>query len=157
MGVRGRLYVRRTLAERLSDHVVPCPLTGCLWWLGNADRNGYGLMRRGGKREGTIYTHIVAYRAHVGEVPDGYVIDHLCRQPLCCEPAHLEAVPIRQNIRRGLAAKLSEADVVRARGMRSEGASVKGIAARFGISESQMSRVLRGLHWAVIDTAEVSP
>jgi hypothetical protein len=46
--------------------------------------------------------HRVAYQEFVGPIPDGYVIDHLCRNPPCCNPAHLEAVPFRVNLRRGL-------------------------------------------------------
>ncbi len=33
------------------------------------------------------------YRMFVGEIADGYEIDHLCRVPRCVNPRHLQAVP----------------------------------------------------------------
>lgn len=41
--------------------------------------------------------HRLAYLLFVGSIPDGYEIDHLCRTPLCVNPAHLEAVTPRVN------------------------------------------------------------
>lgn len=35
-----------------------------------------------------------------GPIPDGLVLDHLCRNRACCNPAHLEAVPQRTNVLR---------------------------------------------------------
>ena len=45
--------------------------------------------------------HRVVYEAAVGVIPDGMVIDHLCRNRACCNPAHLEVVTNRENILRG--------------------------------------------------------
>lgn len=39
--------------------------------------------------------------AFVGSIPDGMVIDHLCRNRACVRPDHLEAVPQEVNVRRG--------------------------------------------------------
>jgi len=49
-----------------------------------------------------VYAHRFAYEAFVGPIPDGLTIDHLCRQTLCANPDHLEAVPHIVNIQRGL-------------------------------------------------------
>jgi hypothetical protein len=38
---------------------------------------------------------------HVGPIPEGLTIDHLCKNPGCVRPDHLEAVTMRENIRRG--------------------------------------------------------
>ncbi|MBI2934658.1 MAG: HNH endonuclease [Chloroflexi bacterium] len=45
--------------------------------------------------------HAFSYRLHIGPVPDGLCIDHLCRTHLCVNPAHLEAVRPRTNTLRG--------------------------------------------------------
>jgi hypothetical protein len=37
----------------------------------------------------------------VGQIPDGLTLDHLCRNRRCVNPAHLEAIPHSENIRRG--------------------------------------------------------
>lgn len=44
----------------------------------------------------------MVYRSLVGEIPEGYVLDHRCRVRACCNPAHLELVTVRVNTLRGL-------------------------------------------------------
>lgn len=44
--------------------------------------------------------HRVAYEIHVGPIPDGLEIDHLCRVRCCVNPDHLEPVTHRENMRR---------------------------------------------------------
>ena len=36
--------------------------------------------------------HRLSYTILVGPIPEGYVIDHLCRNRRCYNPAHLEPV-----------------------------------------------------------------
>lgn len=63
-----------------------------------AQGQGYGQFKFGGR----AYTaHRVAYEWLVGPVPEGLVLDHLCRVQHCVNPAHLEAVDERVNILRG--------------------------------------------------------
>jgi hypothetical protein len=38
----------------------------------------------------------------VGPIPEGLVIDHLCREPGCVNPLHMEAVSMETNTQRGL-------------------------------------------------------
>jgi hypothetical protein len=59
---------------------------------------GYGAFMVGGRN---VRVHRWAYETLVGPIPDGLVIDHLCRVRNCVNPDHLEPVTHRENIRRG--------------------------------------------------------
>jgi hypothetical protein len=72
----------------------------CWLWTGYLADQGYGRFSPSG---GAKYTtaHRWGYEALVGPVPDGLVVDHLCRVRHCVNPAHLEPVTQRENILRG--------------------------------------------------------
>lgn len=73
----------------------------CWLYSGYKDRNGYVSLRRmvEGKRP---LAHRYFYEKLVGEIPEGFVIDHLCRVRNCVNPDHLEAVTSRENTLRGI-------------------------------------------------------
>lgn len=87
-----------TTLELILSKVVVSP-NGCLLWRGARISTGYGCVAI---RRRTALVHRVLYEIFVGPIPDGLVIDHLCRTPLCCNPAHLEIVTNQENARRGL-------------------------------------------------------
>jgi hypothetical protein len=87
------------LADRIRARIVVTS-AGCWEWQGCRDGNGYGRISVGSRADGTrrtTYAHRVAYGAFVAPVPDDLVLDHLCRNPPCCNPEHLEAVTTREN------------------------------------------------------------
>lgn len=57
-----------------------------------------------GKRK-LMPAHRYAFELHRGPIPEGLELDHLCRSTLCVNPAHLEPITHRENIRRGYALK----------------------------------------------------
>ena len=71
---------------------------GCWIGLGTANGNGYTSIRISGKKH---YVHRLSYEVHVGPIPQGLVIDHLCRNRACFNPEHLEPVSNEENIARG--------------------------------------------------------
>ena len=72
---------------------------GCWIWRGTKDWKGYGdfMIRKKHHR-----AHKLAYELLVGSVPENRVLDHLCRNRGCVNPAHLEPVTNTENIRRGV-------------------------------------------------------
>ena len=71
--------------------------SGCWQWKGSVGNSGYGRISVNRK---TKYAHRVAYEWAKGPIPEGLHIDHLCRNPLCVNPEHLEPVTPRENARR---------------------------------------------------------
>lgn len=73
---------------------------GCLVWQGGKRNLGYGavcLPKLISKKKRTVSTHRSVWEIENGEIPDGYVIDHICGNASCCEIKHLRAVTIQQN------------------------------------------------------------
>ncbi len=75
----------------------------CWSWLAGKDQDGYGYFWVGNGRR-LCRAHRVAYELLIGSIPKGLELDHLCRNPPCVNPAHLEPVTTRENIRRGVRA-----------------------------------------------------
>lgn len=69
----------------------------CIDGPGKPVAGGYKKMTIGGvRKKAHQWSYIQAY----GPVPDGLEIDHLCRNPACMNPKHLEAVTHRVNVLR---------------------------------------------------------
>lgn len=81
----------------------------CWLWIGPLDRYGYGKYRRSNRHTGA---HRIAYQLLVGEIPEGLVIDHLCRNRACVNPWHMDPVTNRENILRGHTGKRRNCDNV---------------------------------------------
>lgn len=88
---------RIPLAERFWRKVDRRRDDECWLWRGSVNGNGYGNIRSGGTEGPMIPAHRVAYEALLGPIPESLTIDHLCRNTLCVNPAHMEAVTSREN------------------------------------------------------------
>lgn len=84
-----------TLTDRFWSKVIQ---DGDCWvWTGARNSNGYGQWAVTGRSRSV---HRLAYEAFVGPIPDGLVLDHLCRRRTCLNPDHLEPVTDAENSRR---------------------------------------------------------
>jgi hypothetical protein len=69
---------------------------GCWIWSGTTS-NGYGRLYVGPKTE---FAHRWSHENFIGPIPPGYQVDHKCRETLCVNPDHLEAVSPSENLKR---------------------------------------------------------
>lgn len=90
------------IRDRIFAKLAQDPETCCWLWQGSTSGGfrgrWYGEIQYERRR---WPVHRLVYTLFVGEVPDGMVIDHMCGEPRCCNPGHLEAVSHAENIRRG--------------------------------------------------------
>lgn len=70
----------------------------CWVWTAGRTKGEYGKFKLNGK---TIVAHKVLYEFIFGKVREGLQLDHLCRNPPCVNPTHLDPVTSRVNLLRG--------------------------------------------------------
>jgi len=90
---------RSTVRGVFDSYIMPEPNSGCWLWIGGRTSEGYGSVYRDGLSQPA---HRTNWERHRGPIPDGTTLDHLCRVRCCVNPAHLEPVPSKVNILRGV-------------------------------------------------------
>jgi hypothetical protein len=73
------------------------PLRDCILWSGHLTKMGYPVLYQTSGQ--TIYAHRYAWERENGPLGD-LTIDHLCMVRCCVNLAHLEAVPLTENMAR---------------------------------------------------------
>jgi hypothetical protein len=118
--------------------------TPCWVWQLTRHPFGYGQTQHEGQMQPA---HRIYYERAKGPIPRGLVLDHLCRNPPCVNPDHLEPVTRQENVRRGAGVKLNWAKVGEIRTRAAGGESNVALGAAFGVSAQRIGEVVRGRAW----------
>ncbi len=118
--------------------------TGCWLWQGSKTSMGYGNLRANSQY---VLAHRYMYELVKEKIPDGLTLDHLCRNKLCINPAHLEPVTHAENCRRGVRAKLSHKKAREIRAMKKDHQTTAFIADYYGVNRTTIESILRGKAW----------
>lgn len=72
--------------------------SGCWLWTAATYRKGYGVIGRGGRKDGTISAHKwMCLTAHGDQPADKRLVLHSCDTPPCVNPQHLAWGTAKQN------------------------------------------------------------
>lgn len=91
------------LGRRLASR-IDVDDQGCWLWMGKTAK-GYGRITVGSWADGSVrevQVHRLVYEILAGPIDGDLTIDHLCRVRRCVNPDHLEPVPLRENLLRGV-------------------------------------------------------
>ena len=87
--------IKEHLDKKWSDYP-------CYEWQGYKTNLGYGQLGTAKKLGKNLYAHRIVWEAVNGSIPEGLSLDHLCRNPSCISPHHLEPVTHKENCLRGV-------------------------------------------------------
>lgn len=146
-----------SLHDRLYAKTEPGP-DGCLNFTGCIRANGYGDIGDDARPGRSIRAHRAAWRVERGDIPAGMDVCHRCDNRRCVNVDHLFLGTRLDNMmdakRKGRTAsgarhggaKLSAEDVRTIRYL-SGAIAQRQLAARFGVSVSNISQIVRGYSW----------
>ena len=142
------------IKELLYSRIEINNKTGCYEWTRNINSRGYGQFWYKGKMH---LAHRAMYEVHNNKIPKGLVIRHSCDNPKCCNPNHLIVGSHKENMKDMVDRKRQAKGINNGRSkitpeivneIRMSSDTQINLAKKFGISQSQVGRIKRGIHWS---------
>lgn len=87
----------KSLSQRFEEKYQAIPWSGCWIWTAGVDEYGYGVIKAENKGNKKYRAHRVSYELYRSKIPEGLVLDHICRTPSCVNPDHLKIVTLKEN------------------------------------------------------------
>lgn len=166
------IFIEKEMAMDMNEHQIEAfwskvdirnTVKDCWVWNGAKTPKGYGNVRINKKY---LKSHRVAFSIANGEIPEGYIVCHICDNPSCCNPSHLMLGTIKSNAAdmilksrgkkpesaaRGSVngrSKLNEENVRQIRRLYASGEMNQyEIAKMYGVSQPAIGSILRGKTW----------
>jgi hypothetical protein len=121
------------------------PKTDCWIWQRAKTPKGYGQKCLPGRI--VVVAHRWYYEQAKGVIPEDLQLDHLCRNPPCVNPDHLEIVTSQENTHRGDSTKLTWEQVQEIRASPRGYGTGRALALRFGVGDSTISAIRHYQNW----------
>jgi len=152
-----KLLTSESITRFFSKVDIPDSPDECWIWTVGTGGDGYGQFWY----DGVLYrAHRISYEYFNGPIPEGLIVRHkVCHNRLCVNPFHLELGTHQDNsddkVREGRQAKgenngnskVSEGDAELIREFYNQRETQQNIADCFGISQHQVSKIVRGVNW----------
>lgn len=134
---------------------------GCWDWKGCIEKNGYA--RLSCRDIKVRHAHTASYLIHIGKVPEGFQVNHLCHNRKCSNPLHLYIGTQQDNMRDKILAnrqakgskngnsKLTEYDVKKIKQMLKNGEKIKNVSDIFNVSTTQIRNINDLSQWKHIE------
>lgn len=152
----------RPAEERFWPKVQRGSEDECWPWLAGRFGDGYGAFRLGGRGSLSARAPRAAWMFTYGDIPEGLLVCHHCDNPLCVNPRHLFLGTPKDNMldmirkrrevttpgeKNGMA-KMDDGLVREIREAWSAGGvTQRQLASRYGVNQSQISRVVSRDRW----------
>ncbi len=153
-----------TAIERFKIYCSEPDDNGCINWLAQKDKNGYGRIQISPKKR--IRAHRFSYEYFIGIIPEGFFVCHTCDNPSCVNPKHLWlGTPKDNSVDRSIKgrsaknnmeglpmrllpnSKLSKIDVLQIRKEIESGEKIISLARRYKVHRSTISNIKYKVTW----------
>ena len=133
-----------TLEERFQKYINK---TDDCWLWTSATQGTYGVLSYNSKQ---ILAHRLSYILHHGQISNGLIIRHKCKNKLCVNPSHLESGTLKENSadrwRDGtMNNKLTAEQVIL---IRSSDKLYRELSEEFKVSIAAICNIKKGYTWA---------